>query len=64
MKAVNYRPEILTTYIGSVSDVLEEFSELYLICVVLCTLVKKDPKYFLNLNSVLADPYFRPRIGD
>ena len=64
MKAVSYRSENLTTCIGSVGDVLEEFSELYLISVLLCTLLKKAPKYFLNLNAVLADPYFRPRIGD
>ena len=55
MKAVSYSLEILITCIGSVDDVLEEFSERWHISVVLCMSLKKVPIYFLNLNTVLTD---------
>lgn len=61
MKEVSYSLEILTTSIGSVEHVLDEFSRSHQLSETFGDLLKTPCKKFSNLNAVLADPYFRPK---
>ena len=63
MKEVSYNLEILTTYIGSVKDVLVKISEPYHFSGSFCNRSKMTPKKLLILSAIPAGAPIRPTLS-